>query len=97
MQARLHVRSDQDRLAILNHGIEDPHRRYDLTDLIAGDVMFAATGVTNGAMLRGVRRFPGGAFTHSIVMRSHTGTVRLIESQHDFRRKRTGYPGDAEG
>ena len=96
MQARLHVRNDQDRLVILHHGIEDPHRKYDLDQLIAGDVMFAATGVTNGAMLRGVRRFPGGAFTHSIVMRSHTGTVRLIETHHDFRRKKFGIPGEAE-
>ena len=53
----------------------------------SGDVMFAATGVTNGTMLRGVRRFPGGAFTHSVVMRSKTGTVRYVEAHHDFTRK----------
>ena len=53
----------------------------------AGDVMFAATGVTNGTMLKGVRRFAGGAFTHSVVMRSKTGTVRYIEASHDFTRK----------
>ena len=49
--------------------------------------MFAATGVTDGSMLRGVRRFPGGANTHSIVMRSKTGTVRVIDAQHNFTRK----------
>ena len=49
--------------------------------------MFAATGVTNGTMLQGVRRFPGGAFTHSVVMRSKTGTVRYIEAEHNFTRK----------
>ena len=53
-----------------------------LHDLASGDVMFAATGVTDGTMLRGVRRFPGGVITHSIVMRSKTGTVRVIETEH---------------
>ena len=52
-----------------------------------GDVMFAATGVTDGTMLRGVRRFPGGVITHSIVMRSKTGTVRVIETEHYLQRK----------
>ena len=56
-------------------------------DLAKGDVMFAATGVTSGTMLRGVRRFPGGATTHSIIMRSKTGTVRTIEAHHDWTRK----------
>jgi fructose-1,6-bisphosphatase II / sedoheptulose-1,7-bisphosphatase len=55
-----------------------------------GDVMFAATGVTNGTMLRGVRRFGGGAITHSLVMRSKSGTVRYIEAHHNFHRK-TGF------
>jgi fructose-1,6-bisphosphatase II / sedoheptulose-1,7-bisphosphatase len=55
-----------------------------------GDVMFAATGVTNGTMLRGVRRFSGGAATHSLVMRSRSGTVRYIEATHNFDRK-TGF------
>ena len=54
--------------------------------------MFAATGVTNGTMLQGVRRFAGGAVTHSMVMRSKSGTVRMIEAQHNFHRK-TGFPG----
>ena len=49
--------------------------------------MFAATGVTNGTMLQGVRRFAGGAVTHSMVMRSKSGTVRLIEAHHNFNRK----------
>jgi fructose-1,6-bisphosphatase II len=47
-----------------------------------GDVMFAATGVTSGAMLRGVRRFGTSAVTQSIVMRSKSGTVRMIEAYH---------------
>ena len=58
-----------------------------MLDLAHGDVMFAATGVTNGSMLRGVRRFPGGAVTHSLVMRSRSGTVRYVEAHHNFERK----------
>jgi fructose-1,6-bisphosphatase II / sedoheptulose-1,7-bisphosphatase len=65
-------------------GITDLSRKYGLTDLAKGDVMFAATGVTDGAMLKGVKRWAGGASTHSIVMRSATGTVRLIEAMHNF-------------
>ena len=49
--------------------------------------MFAATGVTDGAMLRGVRRFKDGAKTSSMVMRSKSGTVRYIEATHDLSRK----------
>ena len=68
-------------------GITDLDRKYGLLDLASGDVMFAATGVTTGTMLRGIRRFKGGAYTHSIIMRSKTGTVRTIEAKHDFTRK----------
>ena len=49
--------------------------------------MFAATGVTAGTMLKGVRRFRGGATTHSMVMRSKSGTVRYVEAEHNFKRK----------
>jgi len=52
--------------------------------------MFAATGVTGGTMLQGVRRFSGGALTHSMVMRSKSGTVRFIEAHHNLTRK-TGF------
>ena len=87
MQGRLLFRNDDERSRAHRLGITDLDRKYGLLDLAAGDVMFAATGVTNGSMLRGVRRFPGGAFTHSVVMRSKTGTVRHIEARHDFTRK----------
>ena len=63
-----------------------------MLDMAQGDVMFAATGVTNGTMLKGVRRFAGGALTHSVVMRSKTGTVRYIEAKHDFTRKQPFAP-----
>lgn len=87
MQGRLLFRNDDERGRASRIGITDFDRKYKLLDLASGDVMFAATGVTNGTMLRGVRRFPGGAFTHSVVMRSKTGTVRYVEAHHDFTRK----------
>jgi fructose-1,6-bisphosphatase II / sedoheptulose-1,7-bisphosphatase len=69
-------------------GVSDLDRVYTTDDLAKGDnVMFAATGVTDGAMLRGVRRYPGGASTSSIVMRSRSGTVRRVEAKHNFKRK----------
>jgi len=90
MQARLTFRNDDERGRATKCGITDFDRKYDLLDLAHGDVMFAATGVTNGSLLRGVRRFGGGATTHSLVMRSRSGTVRYIEAVHNFNRK-TGF------
>jgi fructose-1,6-bisphosphatase II / sedoheptulose-1,7-bisphosphatase len=87
MQGRLLFRNDDERERAKRQGIEDFTRVYGLMALAGGDVMFAATGVTTGPMLRGVRLIPGGAITHSIVMRSKSGTVRTIEARHDFRRK----------
>jgi fructose-1,6-bisphosphatase II / sedoheptulose-1,7-bisphosphatase len=87
MQGRLLFRNDAEKSRAAKWGVTDLNRKYGLLDLAKGDVMFAATGVTNGAMLKGVRRFPGGAATHSVVMRSTTGTVRYIEATHNFRRK----------
>jgi len=92
MQGRLIFRNDDERGRARNCGIKDFDRKYGLLDLARGEVMFAATGVTNGTMLQGVRRFAGGAVTHSMVMRSKSGTVRIIEAQHNFHRK-TGFPG----
>ena len=68
-------------------GVSDPARKYDLAEMARGDVMFAATGVTTGPMLRGVRRFATGAVTHSLVMRSKSGTVRYVEAHHNFATK----------
>ena len=68
-------------------GIADPHRVYELEEMAKGDVMFAATGVTTGPMLRGVRRWATGAVTHSLVMRSKSGTVRYVEAHHNFATK----------
>jgi len=87
MQGRLLFRNDDEKGRAQRIGIKDLNRKYNINELAHGDVMFSATGVTNGTMLRGVRRFPGGAVTHSVVMRSKTGTVRFIETHHNFRRK----------
>src|SRR5258707_998992 len=87
MQGRLVFRNDDERGRATRIGITDFNRKYGLLDLAKGDVMFAATGVTGGTMLQGVRRFAGGAVTHSMVMRSKSGTVRIIEAQHNFTRK----------
>jgi fructose-1,6-bisphosphatase II / sedoheptulose-1,7-bisphosphatase len=87
MQARLIFRNDDERERARRCSIKDFDRKYGLFDLAHGEVMFAATGVTTGTMLQGVRRFAGGAVTHSMVMRSKSGTVRVIEAQHNFQRK----------
>ena len=87
MQGRLVFRNDDERGRGARLGITDFDRKYSLHELAGGEVMFAATGVTSGAMLRGVRRFRGGASTHSLVMRSKSGTVRYIEASHNFDQK----------
>jgi fructose-1,6-bisphosphatase II / sedoheptulose-1,7-bisphosphatase len=87
MQGRLLFRNDDERGRATRIGIKDLNRKYGMLDLAKGDVMFAATGVTDGTMLKGVRKFQGGGMTHSMVMRSRTGTVRFIEATHDFTRK----------
>ncbi len=94
MQGRLIFRNDDEKGRAKRIGITDLGRKYGLLDLAKGDVMFAATGVTNGTMLQGVRRFAGGAVTHSMVMRSKSGTVRIIEAQHNFTRKTGFLPAD---
>ncbi len=90
MQGRLIFRNEDEKKRAAGWGIEDLDLIYGLEDMAGGEVMFAATGVTDGSMLRGVRRVKDGAYTHSIVMRSKSGTVRLIEARHNFTRK-TGF------
>lgn len=87
MQGRLVFRNDDEKGRATRLGIEDFGKKYNLGDLAGGETMFAATGVTMGTMLRGVRRFRGGAMTHSLIMRSKSGTVRYIEANHNFERK----------
>ena len=91
IQGRLLFRNDDEKARARKWGITDLNRKYSMTDMAKGNVMFAATGVTSGSMLKGVRRFGNGAETHSIVMRSKTGTVRWVSAHHNFSIK-TGLP-----
>jgi fructose-1,6-bisphosphatase II / sedoheptulose-1,7-bisphosphatase len=91
IQGRLLFRNDDEKGRAKKWGITDLNRKYSMLEMAKGDVMFAATGVTNGSMLKGVRRFHNGAETHSISMRSKTGTVRWISAHHNFSIK-TGLP-----
>ena len=87
MLARLVIRNESEAERAERWGIQDKNRIYRLHDLADGEVMIAATGVTDGGFLRGVRRWKYGARTHSVIMRSKSGTMRFIEAQHDFTRK----------
>jgi fructose-1,6-bisphosphatase II / sedoheptulose-1,7-bisphosphatase len=87
MQGRLLYESEEQVERVRAMGHADPKRCFTCEEMAKGDVMFAASGVTSGAMLRGVKRTLGGAITHSIVMRSHSGTVRYIEAHHNFVQK----------
>ncbi len=83
MFGRLHPRDDEERRAALNFG-HDLDQILTTTDLVCGDdVFFAATGVTDGALLRGVCFHPEAVVTESISMRSRSGAVRLVETRHD--------------
>ena len=84
MQGKLWPRNDEERQSLIDAGY-DLDRVLTTDELVAGDDVFvAATGVTDGALLAGVRYTPGGAVTDSIVMRSRSGTVRRIEAYHAF-------------
>ncbi|MEC9397051.1 MAG: class II fructose-bisphosphatase [Myxococcota bacterium] len=88
IQGQLQFANDEQRARARRlMGEDDIERVLGLDDLASGDVLFAATGVTTGELLKGVRFFSGGCMTHSLVMRSRSGTVRVIEAQHDFERK----------
>lgn len=87
LQGRLVPRNDEEVERAKKMGITDMKKIYTAEDLAKGDVMFAATGVTTGDFLKGVRFFGSGCETHSVVMRSKTGTVRFIQSTHKFDKK----------
>jgi len=87
MWGRLTFRNNDERNRADRLGILDYNKIYSLNELAHGEVMFAATGVTDGSMLRGVRRWSAGASTQSIIMRSKTGTVRTISAEHNFSKK----------
>ena len=84
MQGILRPRNDGERARAVAMGVTDPDQVFEIDQLAHGDVMFAATGVTDGFLLRGVRFTGTGAETHSVVMRSRSGTVRFIRARHRF-------------
>ena len=84
MQGRFVFGGDDEKKQALALGITDLGRKYSAPEMAGGDVTFAATGVTGGAMLAGVRTLAGCAITHSMVLRSTTGTLRYVEAHRNF-------------
>jgi len=82
MQTRLVLDTEEKRERAAKMGIKDPRRKYEIADMVSGDCLFAATGVTDGRMLRGVRFGNDVIETETVVMRSATGTVRWIRAEH---------------
>lgn len=83
-QGRLKFRNEEEKQRALKMGITDLNKKYKLEDLAKGNVMFSATGVTDGPLLKGVRLYPQGLTkTQSMVMRSKSGTIRIIETFHN--------------
>jgi fructose-1,6-bisphosphatase II / sedoheptulose-1,7-bisphosphatase len=81
-KGRLLFRNDDERSRARKWGIEDLDKIYDLTELARGDCIFAATGVTDGSLLEGVKRLKGKMTTESVVMRANSGTVRWVKGEH---------------
>ena len=81
-KGRLLFRNDDERARARKWGIADLDKQYDLEELAKGDCIFAATGVTDGSLLEGVKRRKGKMTTESVVMRASTGTVRWVKGEH---------------
>lgn len=86
-QGRLIFHKPDQRDRALKMGIKDPDKKFLIHELASGKVMFCATGVTDGSMLKGVKFLGHRAVTHSMVMRSETGTLRFVETHHNLERK----------
>jgi len=84
LQGRLRPRNQEEAAQLRRLGITDFKKKYSAEDLARGNVVFAATGVTTGDFLQGVRYFKGGAETNSVVMRSKTRTIRFMKTIHHF-------------
>lgn len=82
IQGRLLFRNDDERGRARKWGIEDLNRKYNTYDMVSGDVIFAATGVTDGSMLEGVRLTDEGYSTETLVMRSGSQTIRTVRTEH---------------
>ena len=81
-QGRLVLDTEEKRSRAAKMGVKDPLKKYQMEDMVTGDCLFAATGVTTGSMLKGVRFREGLIETETVVMRSVTGTVRWIRAEH---------------
>ena len=82
MQCRLVLDTEEKRERAAKMGIKDPRKKYEIADMVKGDCLFAATGVTDGALLDGVKFRKDVIETETVVMRSITGTVRYIKAEH---------------
>jgi fructose-1,6-bisphosphatase II / sedoheptulose-1,7-bisphosphatase len=82
MQCRLVLDTEEKRTRAAKMGITDPRKKYEIADMVKGDCLFAATGVTDGALLEGVKFRKEVILTETVVMRSVTGTVRWIKAEH---------------
>ena len=82
MQCRLVLDTEEKRTRAAKMGIKDPRKKYGILDMVKGDCVFAATGVTDGSMLRGVKFRKDFIETETVVMRSVTGTVRWVRAEH---------------
>ena len=83
-KGRLLFRNDDERARARKWGIEDLDKQYDLSELAKGDCIFAATGVTDGSLLAGVKRHRTKMTTESVVMRASSGTVRWVKGEHQL-------------
>lgn len=89
-QGRLKFRNEDEKQRALKMGVKDLNKKFQLEDLASGHVVFCATGITDGPLLKGVKLLANGrAHTQSLVMRSQTGTIRNIEAFHNFTLKKT--------
>ncbi len=91
MQGKLIFKNEDEKKRALAVNINNFNKTYSLEDLASGDIVFSATGVTDGTMLKGVRTNKFTGETHSIVMRSKTGTIRHIVGNHNFNKKNLEY------
>jgi fructose-1,6-bisphosphatase class II len=84
IQGRFRPRNQEEAGQLRQYGLDDFHKKFTVDDMVKGNVMVAATGVTTGDYLKGVRFFRGGAVTCSVVMRSKSRTIRFMETTHHF-------------
>lgn len=89
-QGRLMFRNEEEKQRATRMGVKELNKKYKLEELASGNVVFCATGVTDGPLLKGVKIFPAGRMhTQSVVMRSQTGTIRQVEAYHNFSLKKS--------